>query len=59
MLSAKHRWRPLIRNVAVADVGIPPSTSAKNIGVIFDESMSLEQHVQNVCKTAFYHIRKT
>ena len=24
-----------------------------------NRDMSLEQHVQNVCKTAFYHIRKT
>lgn len=57
VLSAQHRPRPHILDVTVADAKIFPSISARNIGVIFDQSMNLEQQVQNVCKTAFYHIR--
>ena len=36
---------------------IEPSTSARNIGVIFDEHMSLEKHVTSTCKACFFHLR--
>ena len=36
---------------------IKPSSSAKNIGVIFDEHMSLDKHVTNTCKACFCHLR--
>ena len=36
---------------------IKPTESAKNIGVIFDSTMSMIPHVNNTCKAAFYHLR--
>ncbi|KXJ14933.1 hypothetical protein AC249_AIPGENE3691 [Exaiptasia diaphana] len=36
---------------------IKPSISERNIGVIFDSEMSLVPHVNNICKTSFYHLR--
>jgi len=36
---------------------IEPSPSARNIGVIFDEHMSLEKHVTSTCKACFSHLR--
>ena len=36
---------------------IKPSPHARNIGAIFDTTMSMLPHVNNVCKSAFYHIR--
>ena len=36
---------------------IQASSSAKNIGVIFDSHVNLEKHVMNTCKMAFYHLR--
>ena len=35
---------------------INPSTHARNIGTIFDTTMSMLPHVNNVCKSAFYHL---
>ena len=32
-------------------------THARNIGTIFDTTMSMLSHVSNVCKSAFYHLR--
>ena len=32
-------------------------SSARNIGAIFEDTMSFEEHVNDLCKTAFYHIR--
>jgi hypothetical protein len=36
---------------------IHPSDSARNIGVIFDNTLSMHTHVNSVCKAAFYHLR--
>ena len=34
-----------------------PSPSARNIGVIFDEHMSLDKHVISTCKACFFALR--
>ena len=57
ILSARHRLPPLIDHVDVSGEQIEPSTSARNIGVIFDEHMSLEKHVTSTCKACFFHLR--
>ena len=57
VLSARHRPRLLIESVQVANEQILPSVSARNIGVIFDQDMFLEQHVADICKVCFYHLR--
>ena len=36
---------------------IKPSSHVRNIGAIFDTTMSVLPHVNNVCKSAFYHLR--
>ena len=56
-LSARHRPPPLIEYVDVSGERIKPSLSARNIGVIFDEHMSLDEHVTNTCKACFFHLR--
>ena len=33
-----------------------PNTHAKNLGVTFDCNMSLERHVTNISRTAYYHL---
>ena len=34
-----------------------PVSSAKNIGVVFDQEMTLVEHVTAICKTGFFHLR--
>ena len=34
-----------------------PSTSAKNLGVLFDSSLNLRKHISQTCRACFYHIR--
>ena len=36
---------------------IEPSTKAKNLGVIFDSHMSMDNHVTNICKSVNHHLR--
>ena len=37
---------------------ISPSTSARNLGVAFDSSLSLTKHISSICKSAYYQIRQ-
>ena len=36
---------------------IKPRNSAKNLGVIFDKHLSIENHITSVCKSANYQLR--
>jgi len=40
----------------VGDHAIDPSVNVKNLGPIFDNSKSMDSQINQVCKTAFYHI---
>ena len=37
---------------------IPPSSSARNLGVTFDSSLSLTKLISSICKSAYYQIRQ-
>ena len=34
-----------------------PSTSAKNLGVLFDSGLNFRKHISQTCRACFYHIR--
>lgn len=42
---------------SIDDSAIEPCTSTRNLGSIFDEAASMASHVQQVCKTSFFHLR--
>ena len=47
-------------NTITSSVGnsrIAPSISARNLGVIFDNHMSLDKQNCSICKSAFFHLR--
>ena len=43
--------------ISVGMENIRPSQQARNLGVIFDDTMLLSPHVNTIVKGAFYHIR--
>lgn len=43
--------------VDVSGERIEPSFSARNIGIMFDEDMSLDKHVTSTYKACFFHLR--
>ncbi len=45
-------------NLSVGDADIHPSMSARNIGVIFDKTMSMEVQVNAMTKSCHYQLRK-
>ena len=56
VLHAKHRPKPPLDSITVGDATVEPTSSARNIGVVSDDTMSFEEHVNELCRTAFYHI---
>jgi len=56
-LRARHRPLPSIGSLMVGNETISPKCSARNIGVIFDDTLSMEKQVTSMCKGAFFHLR--
>ena len=44
-------------NISVGNSRIAPSLSARNLGVIFDNHMSLDKQINSICKSAFFHLK--
>jgi hypothetical protein len=58
VINARNRLCPAVEYIEVSNSRIQPSTSARNIGVTFDQHMSMDKHVTNICKNCFFHLRK-
>ena len=43
--------------IFVDETAVVPTHSARNIGVVFDHTMSMVPHIASVCKTSHYHLR--
>ena len=44
IMHAKHRLKPSLESIEVGESTIVPSDSARNVGVIFDSTFSLDSH---------------
>ena len=53
----KHIETPSLRSIAVGEEVINPSECARNIGVMLDQNLNMEQQITTICKSAFLHIR--
>ena len=53
------RFRPRLQlnPIQLGSDVIFPSSHAKNIGVIFDSSMTMSQHINAIVKSGYYHLR--
>ena len=38
---------------------VPFQTSAKYLGVILDETLSMKEQVTSLCRSSYFHLRKT
>ena len=47
-----------ITSFTVGGAEIPKSDFATNLGTIWDSEMSMERHVNNICKLGFFQLRK-
>ena len=58
IFSSRYRPRPSLDNLRIVDEIVACSPMARNIGVVFDNSLSMVSHVNAVCKSAFFHRHK-
>ena len=49
--------RPNITAINIGEESISPEESCRNIGVIYDETLSFDEHISSITKTAFWHLR--
>ena len=57
VLTARHRPPPPLDSILIGADTIEASKSAKNIGVWLDNVLSMDVQINNICKTAFFHLR--
>ena len=57
VFSSSYCPRPALNNLVIASETVDCSTTAKYIGVIFNNSLSMLPHVTAVCKSSFFHLR--
>ena len=48
---------PLPSVIHIGDADVPTVSSVKNLGVALDSNLSMSQHINNTCKTAYIQIR--
>ena len=54
VIGARHRPHPQLDLLLVGDVHVVPTSSARNLGTVFDDNMTLESHIAAICKSAFF-----
>ena len=57
VLNANHRQPPPLTSISVCDELISKTSTARNIGLLYDTVMSMEHPVTAVCKAGFFHLR--
>lgn len=56
VFSSCYRARPNTGNLTIGDEVVKCSSTAKDIGVTLDNSLSMVPHITAVCKSAFFHL---
>ena len=57
VLVVHRRAESPIQMIYIANNDITVSHAVRNLGVLFDENLMFEQHIQNVCRKVFAEIR--
>ena len=58
IFSSPYKERPDLTSLTIREEVINTSCKVRNIGVVFDESLSMAPQVAQLCKSSFYHLRK-
>ena len=58
IISSKRNQNKIVNHqMLIGTATVTSSANARNLGVIFDNTMCMESHVKKICQSAFYHIR--
>ena len=57
MMCAPHiKIKLSMPHIELGDAVVPVSTVAKNIGVFFDDALSMNNQAQHICCVAYFHL---
>ena len=45
-----------IDSVTVGNIDVPPVNVARNLGIWYDSSLNLQEHIHKTCKSGFFHL---
>ena len=57
ILHSRFRLPPRLPSIKIGTDIIKPTNKARNIGVIFDNTITMSFHINNIVKEVFYHLR--
>ena len=60
LIIGTHRQRDQIKTlfpIPLLNQHVMPAVSTRNLGVIFDDKLNFREHISQICRTCFYHIR--
>ncbi|XP_029903354.1 uncharacterized protein LOC115356335 [Myripristis murdjan] len=58
MFGPKYLRESVSNDIAILDgITLAPSSTVRNLGVIFDVDLSFTSHIKQISKTAFFHLR--
>ena len=56
--ASSARLKPLDTPLGVGEGTVKLASTARNLGVILDNHLSLDDHVRSICKKAFFHLHR-
>ena len=56
--SFQQRSKIISKTISFHGTLLSPTTSCRNLGVIFDNDLSFSNHISKICSSSFYHIRQ-
>jgi hypothetical protein len=56
--ASSTRLKPMKIPLRVGEETVPLASTARNLGVILDSHLSLDDHVRSICKRAFFHLHR-
>ena len=45
-------------HINIGNDNVPSSTSARNLGIVFDQHMNVEEHINNIMRSCFQHLKR-
>ena len=56
VFTARHHPQPMLKSIYVGTDLVNASESARNVGVSFNNLITMEKQITLICKSAFYHL---
>ena len=52
----RYKNKTLISNITIDSDSVSPSTKVRNLGVIFDQTLSAKSFINATCRSAWYNL---